>query len=102
MIVADPAWSVMDMDLIEIVTSVLVLLLGLASLAAAYIGILGLFGVAKMSRCTRCGHLGLTSATEPLRTCPYCRHEQLFHPIVAFHHAHPGHAGVALMSRQRR
>ena len=90
------------MDAIEVVTSVLVLLLGIVSVAAAYIGILGLFGAARMSRCARCGHLGLTSATEPLRTCPYCRHEQLLHPIVAFHHAHPGRASTNLLSRSRR
>jgi hypothetical protein len=82
-------------DIAEALASALVVLLALASLAALYVGILGIFGVAHLTRCDHCGRLAFTGGREPPRSCLYCRHERLVHPVATLHslasmHHHQG------------
>jgi hypothetical protein len=70
---------------VEVVTGVLVSLLAIASVVAGAVGILCLMGAARLTRCQACGHLGLAAAHGPLRSCLQCRHERLFHPVLAHH-----------------
>jgi hypothetical protein len=79
------------MVIVEVLAAVLVGVLALATLLAMYGGLLGLLGVMRFVPCDLCGHLGMTSASEPLRTCTRCRHGRLLHPLWALHHSHGGH-----------
>lgn len=51
------------------------------AVAGAFVGMLGVVGALRIERCEQCGHLGLTGPSEPLRSCPRCRHERLLHPL---------------------
>lgn len=68
----------------------ILLVLGLSVIAtlAFYLGLLGAIGAVRIVRCDRCNHWGWTSAPQPLRTCPICRHGSLLHPIAASHLLH--------------
>jgi len=83
---------------VEVLTAVVVLALAIVTTAAFYVGVLGALGLIRYVRCDRCGHLGLTSASEPLRSCLHCRHGQLFHPHFALHHARAEHGSDRLGS----
>jgi hypothetical protein len=76
---------------IVVVTGVLVVGLAIVTTAAAYVGLLGIAGAVRFVRCDRCGHLGMTSVSEPLRSCASCRHGRLLHPLLALHHADVAH-----------
>ena len=76
------------MVVLEIFGAVLIFALGLSMTVALYVGLLGVLGAVRLVRCDRCGHLGPTSAREPLRSCPHCRHGLLLHPLQALHHHH--------------
>jgi hypothetical protein len=76
---------------LEILTAVLVVVLALATVIAAFVGLLGLTGALRLLRCERCDHQIVTSAFRPPGTCAYCRHDRLFHPVYAIHHAPATH-----------
>lgn len=69
-----------------IVGIALVMVLSVVTTAALYLGLLGVLGAVRMVRCDRCRHWGWTSTTQPLRSCPRCRHGNLLHPLLALHH----------------
>lgn len=79
------------MTFVEALAGVLVLALALVMTAGVYLGLLAIVGAIRFVKCDRCGHLGMTSASEPLRTCTVCRHGRLFHPLLALHHDYLGH-----------
>lgn len=79
------------MVVVEVLAGVLVLALALVMTIGVYLGLLGFVGAVRLVRCDRCGHLGLTSASEPRRTCAVCRHGRLLHPLLTLHHAHLVH-----------
>ena len=76
------------MVVVVIVGIALVMVLGVATTAALYLGVLG---AVRMVRCDRCRHWGWTSPTQPLRSCPRCRHGNLLHPILTLHHLYQSH-----------
>ena len=76
------------MLVVEMLTAFTLLALAAFTTVALFIGLMGVLGAVRFVRCERCGHLGLTSTTEPLRTCTYCHHDRLLHPIDTVHHAH--------------
>ncbi|MGH9171029.1 MAG: hypothetical protein ACRD0Z_09410 [Acidimicrobiales bacterium] len=73
---------------IEILALVLAAGLVIVITTMAIIGLLGMLGVVGFVRCDHCRHLGVTTLSSPLRTCTYCRHGRLMHPIYTVHHAH--------------
>ncbi len=77
--------------IVEVLVGVLVAALLIVTTVMAYIGMLGILGVVCLVRCDRGGHLGVTSPHEPLRSCTYCRHGRLIHPLATLHHAHALH-----------
>jgi hypothetical protein len=76
------------MVVVEVLVVVLIVGLGVVTTIAAYVGLLGMVDAARVVRCDRCGHLGLTSTGRPLRTCAYCQHGRLLHPLYTLHHVH--------------
>lgn len=85
------------MVLVAVIGGLLVLALGVVTTLALYLGLLGTLGAVRLVRCATCGHWGWTSTTKPLRTCSFCRHDHLFHPILTaqhFAHAHHLHGQV--------
>ncbi|MGH9080282.1 MAG: hypothetical protein ACRDYE_09470 [Acidimicrobiales bacterium] len=76
----------MGFDLVIVIGGLLVLALALATTAALYLGLLGAIGAIRLVRCSACGHWGWTSPGRPLRSCPFCRHGHLLHPILTVHH----------------
>lgn len=86
------------MIVLEILGGILVLALGTFATAALYFGMLGAFGAVRLVRCSHCDHWGWTSGTQPLRSCPICRHGKLFHPLVSLRGFH-GRSQSALEGR---
>ena len=82
------------MVLADVVIAVLVVALAVVTTTACWIGFLAVLGEVSLSRCERCGHLALGSAVGPIRTCSFCRHPHLLHPVHVVHHVGDG--------RQRR
>ena len=78
---------------VEVLAGMLVATLLAVTTVMAYVGLLGILGGIRFVRCDRCGHLGLTSTLQPLRSCIYCRHGRLLHPLASLHHAHAVHLG---------
>jgi hypothetical protein len=76
------------MLVIEVLTSMLVVVSLVLMAVALYVGLLGALGLIRFVRYDHCGLLGVTSAAAPLGACVRCRHGQLFHPHVFLHHAH--------------
>ena len=80
--------------IVEVVIGVLVSVLLVVTTIAALVGLAGMFGVLRIVRCKQCGRLDMTSASDPTRSCLYCRHERLLHPVSVLHHVpdahHPG------------
>ena len=74
------------MIVVDIVGIALVMVLGVATTAALYLGLLGALGAVRMVRCDRCRKWGWTSTSQPLRSCPRCRHGNLLHTVVTLHH----------------
>ncbi len=80
---------------VVVIGGLLVLALGALTTAALYLGLLGTIGAVRLVRCGTCGHWGWTSTTRPLRSCTFCRHDHLMHPIVtAQHYVHSHHANA--------
>lgn len=76
---------------VEVIAGVLVFVLLAATTVAALIGLAGAFGVFRLVRCAQCGRLDMSSATDPSRSCLYCRHDRLLHPMSLLRHAHTAH-----------
>jgi hypothetical protein len=74
------------MIVIEVLVGMLVFALGVTATAMLYFGLLAAMGAVRLVRCDHCGHLGATTPGAPLRSCPYCRHGWLLHPLHALHH----------------
>lgn len=72
----------------EIVAIVLIAALAIFVVFAAVVGLLGVVGAVRFVRCTECGRLGLSSPAVPLRSCVYCRHGWILHPMYELHHTH--------------
>jgi hypothetical protein len=70
---------------------IVALALGTFATAALYLGLFGAFGAIRLVRCSHCNHWGWTSGSQPLRSCPICRHGKLLHPFVSLHWAHGRH-----------
>jgi hypothetical protein len=81
------------MVVVEVLAGVLVAALLVATTVMAYAGMLGILGFVRFVRCDHCAHLGLTSTLNPLRSCAYCRHGRLLHPLASLHHAHAAKIG---------
>ncbi len=83
---------------IETLTMIGVGLLFALAIAVLWIGFLGIVGEVRFVRCPRCNHLEAAPAYLTSRACVRCRHEHVFHPVVAIHHSwaehHPGSAGT--------
>jgi hypothetical protein len=76
------------MIVLEILGGIVVLALGTFATAALYLGMFGAFGAVRLVRCSHCAHWGWTSGTQPLRSCPICRHGRLLHPLVSLRRFH--------------
>jgi len=77
-------------DVYESLTIALIAVLAAASTVAIFVGLLGLAGQFFVVRCASCHHLTVSSAKQPRRSCPRCRHRVLLHPRRAAHHLrHP-------------
>jgi hypothetical protein len=75
------------MVVLEIAVAILALALGIVTMAGLYFGLLGCLGVFfHVVHCERCGHLCITSRSEPVGSCPSCKHPHLRHPLHALHH----------------
>jgi len=81
------------MVVVEVLAGVLVAGLLVATTVMAYVGMLGILGGVRFVRCDHCRHLGLTSPLDPLRSCTYCRHGLLLHPLTSLNHAHAAISG---------
>lgn len=71
---------------VYVVIAVLVGLLAVITLAGLVLGLLGAGGLVNLVRCTRCAHLVVLTRENTDLACPYCRHEQLAHPLMTLRH----------------
>jgi len=77
------------MTVFEVSTIALIAILAAATTAAIYIGLLNWMGALYVVRCQACHHLTFSTANQPERSCPHCRHPALMHPIYVMHHHSP-------------
>lgn len=70
---------------VYVIVDALVGILAAASSAALAFGVLGTVGLMHLVRCRRCDHLTAAGGDTRPRSCPYCRHEHLAHPMATLH-----------------
>ena len=75
------------MTVYEDLTFALIFVAGAAATAAIYLGALGLLGGLDIVRCASCNHWTLASTDQRQRSCFWCRHTVMTHPLQAVHHS---------------
>jgi hypothetical protein len=64
----------------EVIGVALIVVVGVLTTAALYAGLVGMLGGLYIVRCSACDHFTFSFTPRP-RSCPYCRHPMLLHPL---------------------